>query len=373
MLKTKKRLIILAAIILIFVIGIILYSMLMHFSGFSVLRVIREENSEKTEYAKVFGGLLAFNSDGIQLLDLEGSQRWNIGLEMQDPRVEYNKMYALVYDRRGTVLEIVNRSGEVGRISAAFPITAATLAENGTVAVVMQQQDVAHVILYSPDGTVIAEGKLHSSESGYPLAASISSNGKVLAISALHLSDADVKSDILFYDFTEQGSLKENNKSATFSFSGEVIPLLDHVAGDKVLAIGTGAATIFSAGTEPRIDKQLFFSKEIKSVVHNEKYFGIVTEEDTETGEIINNLTMYTMSTSKKYSKKIDDTYNRLKLLENDEVFITDGTHTTIITPLGIEKFSNDFGGDVSDMLAGSGARNYYLLQAGILSLIRIG
>lgn len=341
------------------------------YDSFSVEEVIRTENAGKTNYRKAFGGILSYNTDGVMLLDYSGNQKWNLSFEMQNPEVMCKTDYSLVYDKQGTAVEILNKSGESARINTSYPISSACISNTGRVSVIMQRKDVANVITYDAKGEIVAEGEMHGGESGFPLALSLSEDGNSLVVSILHLSEAEVKTDIVFYDFSEEGKKYEDNKLAVFTMVDEVVPIVDHVSDEKVLVAGTGSIKIYQMGKEPKVHTEKFY-KEIKSLVHNDRYFAVVTEEKKDTGEVVDMLNMYSVTGKERFSKEIDASYSKCEIMSNDEIFMTDGKTGRIYTKHGVEKFNCLFDGELSTMIPAGGLREYYLLQSGELSKISL-
>lgn len=366
----KRRFLIFGSIVLLFIAAAVAYILFARFENYTIIETLRNENAGRTNYEKALGGIISYNPDGVSLMDYSANKKWNISYEMKTPQLEVSSNYVLIYDKQGSVLEVANTEGETVRINTSFPINIASISDNGNTAVVMQQQENSHIIMYDYKGTILAEGELHAGESGYPMGISLSSNGEVLAVSVLHLSEADIKTEVVFYDFSEEGSLKENNKSATFSFSDTVIPLIDHVEDSKVIAVGTNSAVIFSSGSDPKIINEIFYEKEIKSVVHNARYFGIITESESEDGEMINVLDLYTTNGKKRFSKEIDISYSKCKIMENNEILFTDGKETTILTSYGACRYKNETDSDIQNMLYDKRFRHYLLVHAGELSKI---
>lgn len=368
----KKRYLFFGAVIVIAAVSVVLFSIFVSYSDYTIERNIRVENAGKTFYVNAFSFLLSYSPDGVALIDFDGSQKWNISFEMQNPTVETKGSYALVYDKQGSIIELLNRQGEVARINTSYPIGSASLSENGNIAVIMQQRDVAYVVTYSATGDIVARGELHAGELGYPMAASLSSKGDVLALSLLHLSEGDIKTQIVFYDFSADGEIRETKKLASFSYVNEVIPILDHMEGDRVLAIGGNSAVVFSSGTEPKVTHEVLFHSEIKSAVYNSQYFGIIKEEESEDGELQNVMDLYTLGGHKRFTKVIDSSYSECRLLENNEILFSDGKNISLYTSLGVKRFSYSFVGDIQDLFPARGLRRYFMLQNGELSEIRL-
>lgn len=341
------------------------------YDSFSVEEIIRTENAGKTNYRKAFGGIISYNTDGVLLLDYSGNQKWNLSFEMQNPEIMCKPDYALVYDRQGTAIEILDKSGESARINTSYPISTACISNTGRVSVIMQRKDVANILTYDNKGEIVAEGEMHGGESGFPLALSLSDDGNSLVVSVLHLSEAVVKTDIVFYDFSEEGKKYEDNKLAVFTMVDEVAPVVGHVSDEKVLVAGTGTIKVYSAGREPKILTESFH-KEIKSLVYNERYFAVVTEEKKESGEVVDVLSMYSVNGKERFSKEIDASYSKCEIMSNDEIFMTDGKTGIIYTKHGVEKFNCLFDGELSSMIPAGGLRGYYLLESGALSKISL-
>lgn len=356
-----------AVLVLAIFVGILMYCLYGTYEDYSVDYDIRKENAGKTNYEKAFGGIISYNTDGVSLLDYTGEQKWNLSYEMQNPTISCKKSYALIYDKQGTAIEILDKSGETSRINVSYPITLACVSESGRISVVMQRNDVAHVLTYDSVGNIVAEGEMHGGESGFPMALSLSNDGNHLVISVLHLAEADVKTDIIFYDFSEEGKKYEDNKAAVFTMVDEVVPVVDYMENNKVFVAGTNSIKLYSSSKTPEVTHEFFFDTDIKTVVYNDRYFAVVTEEKLETGEIVNVLKLYSSKGREKYSKQIDVNYSKCRIMENDEIFMTDGKTGVIYTKLGVKKFEGLFDGELSSMMPAGGLREYYLLTGGEL------
>lgn len=345
----------------------------MSYSDYITVEEVRAENVEKTKYEKVLGGLLSYNSDGITLLDVSGqSQYWNVSFEMQDPQFKKKGDFVLIYDRQGTIVELVDETGEIARINTSYPVNAACLSESGNIAIVMQQQDTAHIVLYTPEGTVFAEGEMHGGEGGYPMSIALSKDGMFLAVSALYLQDSIIGTQMKFYNFSTEKEIDTRNETSSQIFESELLPLIDFVDKDKLIAFGTNSIKFFLFDKEPKVSREISYDREIKSIMHNESYFGIITETENEEGKLKNTLDFYTISGVKRFTKIIDGSYDICKMMDNNEVLIGDGRKTSIYTSLGIEKFNYQFETDIQNIFPSGHFLNYYLLQGGTLSSIKL-
>lgn len=368
----KKRYIIICAVIVACVIAFVIYCIFGKYSSYDVSSELRSENAGKTSYVKAFKGLMAYNPDGASLSTISGERKWNISFEMQDPRIEKTPDYILLYDRQGSIIEILTAAGESAKINASYPITTACISKNGYVSVIMQQESIAYITTYDSSGTIVANGQMHALEGGYPISIALSSDGSVLCLSAINISEGKTGTDLIFYDFSDSEKTNKNNIIKKFSYPDEIIPVIKYIENDRLLAMGTTGVKVFTGSKEPNLGHEVLVDTEIKSVAYNDKYFGIIREAENEEGEIENRLEVYSHSGNKRFSKKIEDSYSKFELLENNEILITNGKKTSLYSIFGVEKFSYEFDNDISDIMPAQGLWDYYLLQGGQLMRIKL-
>ncbi len=75
------------------------------------------------------------------------------------------------------------------------------IAEQGTVALLLEENGVSYLKLCDKTGKTLAEGELHVENSGYPMDIALSKDGKQFAVSMLDISDGTIKSSIAFLQF----------------------------------------------------------------------------------------------------------------------------------------------------------------------------
>ncbi len=368
----KKRYIVISVLLALAVIGAVLFSIFAQYKNYEVVSEIKSENANGTRYVKAFNALFFYNQDGASLIDYSGNSKWNISFEMQFPQIQKERDYILLYDKQGSTVEIVDEKGEKTRIKTSYPISMASLSENGQVAVVMQQQEVANIVVYDSGGNITVDGAIHGNKGGYPMAISLSSDGEQLAVSLLHLSEGKLETELCFYDFSNDENIGESSKGVKYSMDEEVIPVLSHVSEDKLLAIGTSHAIIFSNEKEPGILKEFDFEHSVKSVINNDNYFGIISEEEVDNGKIKNILGLYNLNGRLQFSREINDGYDKCELLENNEVLIGDEKTASLYTVHGIEKFHGKFESDFQDLIFAGSNLEYYLLENDNFSKIRL-
>lgn len=348
--------------------GYVLYRTFVTFEEFEVSSSFEQKDAEQTIYADFNGNLLAYGRDGAFYTDYEGNLIWNETYEMTNPQIKMCEGKLLIYDKTGSQLFVESVSGNEGKISTNLPIVDADVAKNGNVVVLMQNKDTGYLNLYNSDGETIASGEVHTKKTGYPMSVAISSGGDRLVMSLANLTDGDVKSTVQFYDFGVAGDSKADHIVGKFSYSNMIIPEVDFVAKDEVIAFGDSEIVIFQGDKEPKIKKELFVSSEMKSIFHNNNYFGMITTN--EDGQ--NSLSLYTMSMNRRFEKEIDALYTKADITKTNEVLLTDGENVSLYTKLGVNKFSHKFSNGILEMIPWESYRTYVIIEKGKIERIRL-
>ena len=324
-------------------------------------------NEAETRYTDFRENLLSYSRDGAFYTDYSGNLIWNYTYEMDEPRIESCGDRLLIYDRQGTRMIIQSSAGNVGEISTTLPVVDADVSAGGETAVLMQDGSTGYVTLYAADGSIVASGEVHTANTGYPVAIAVSSDGKRMALSLINLNDGDVKSTLNFYDFGNEGAQQKDNITASYSYSDMVIPDIDFVDDDKLVAFGDTEIVIYTAGSSPKVGAEVFLPDSIISVFHNDSYIGMVY-----TGSEGNELKVCSLSGAEKYCIPTDTSYTKCEFNKNDEVMLTDGEDISIFTPLGVEKFKYHFNEGFYEMIPWETSKTYVMIEKGAIRRIRL-
>ncbi len=324
-------------------------------------------NEAETRYTDFRENLLSYSRDGAFYTDYSGNLIWNYTYEMDEPRIESCGDRLLIYDRQGTRMIIQSSAGNVGEISTTLPIVDADVSAGGETAVLMQDGSTGDVTLYAADGSIVASGEVHTANTGYPVAIAVSSDGKRMALSLINLNDGDVKSTLNFYDFGNEGAQQKDNITASYSYSDMVIPDIDFVDDDKLVAFGDTEIVIYTAGSSPKVGAEVFLPDSIISVFHNDSYIGMVY-----TGSEGNELKVCSLSGAEKYCIPTDTSYTKCEFNKNDEVMLTDGEDISIFTLLGVEKFRYHFNEGFYEMIPWETSKTYVMIEKGAIRRIRL-
>ena len=366
-LSKGKRALIFVLIAVFFVVVAVVLFIFASYDDFEEMSVNDMANETDTKYIDFKENLLSYSRDGAFYTDYNGNLIWNETYEMDNPRVRISGERLLLYDKQGSRLMIQSPEGKVGDISTNLPIVDADVAATGDVAVLMQDGSTGYITLYSVDGSTRASGEVHTVNSGYPTAIALSSDGERMCLSLINLNDGDVKTTINFYDFGSAGSSKKDNITASFSYSDMVIPEIDYVDEDRLVAFGDTEIVVYTAGSTPKVGAEIFLQSDVVSVFHNDSYIGAI---DFAGGE--NTLRVWSLSGAEKYTAPIDISYTKCEFNKSDEVMLTDGEDVAIYTMHGVEKFRYHFNEGFYQMIPWESSRSYVVVEKGAMRRIRL-
>lgn len=364
----KARGILFIIILIVMVVGYGIYRIFASFEAYEVSSTLEKEDAEETSYMDFSDNLLSYSRDGAFYRDYSGNLIWNETYEMDNPQVEICDDKLLIYDKTGTRALIQSVTGNIGSISTTLPIVEADVSSNGNVAVLMQEGNTGYLTLYDVEGNTLASGEVHTGNSGYPVSIALSSDGENMMVSLINLNDGDVKSTILFYNFGSEGEKKEDHIVGNFSYSNLIIPEVDYVEDDNAIAFGDNEIIVYSGTKEPKVKNEQFFSKEIKTVFHNDQYYGVVVSAEDGT----NTLGIYNLRGKRRFETVIEGSYTRASFTKTNEVLLTDGQQVSLYTLLGVLKFQYKFNGGIYQMIPWESYRTYIILEKGKMERIRL-
>ena len=295
---------------------------------------------------------------------------WNQTYEMQSPMVDTCGDYAVVADKKGENIYIMDMQGPCGEIKTAMPIQRVQVANQGTVAILMEQDGTGYIHLYDRSGTFLAEGELHTQNSGYPLDIAISDDGKKMAVSLLDVNEGNVKTTIIFYNFDSAGQEEIDNIVGRFSYADMVLPQVEFFANDTMVAFGNGKTVIFGGKEKPEVRHEISADTEIRSIFYNDVHLGFVYAN--ENNELPYKMQVFDLEGKEVFSQDFAVEYEEIRFLENGEVCVRGETECVIFTLWGWEKFHGSFEKSIKLVLSAGGIRNYVFLREGEIQKVRL-
>jgi len=359
-------------VLAIILVGFFLLAMLRHYNSYEVVSTIKVKDASAHKFKTFEGGLLKYGNDGAILRDVSGKVVWNVGYEMSDPRIDVCRNYVIIYDREGSKLYLLDDTDKVSEISTNQPIYKAEVSGNGTIAVVMKGDLKSRIELYNQKGETLASGELHIDKAGYPTDIAINTTGDVLMVSSLGYKDGAVVSRVNFYNFGKAGRNSIDNIVSSYEYTGTVIPEVDITDSGKPVAFGSNKIICYSNSSKPAEKKVIEPGAQMKSVIHNDKFFGFVVPEEDSDGTVNNVLKLYSYRGFKRYSKKIEFEYRDIELMSDNEVMITDGHKMELVGIFGMNRFYINDDSEFYGVINKKAGREFYFIRSDSIQQVRL-
>lgn len=369
-LKVLKRTVICTLIVLLVVTGLGLIMAFRHYENYDVRSSVERSDTEATRFTEFYGNILKYSNDGAFYTDTVNELIWNQTYEMSDPQIDICEDYLVIYDKGGTKIYILTAAGLKGSIETTMQIRQVCVASQGTVAVLMKKEKASYLALYDKEGNNLAEGEIHGEKGGYPIAIAFSHDAIKLAVSMLDINDGNVKTTVAFYNYGSVGQNEIDNCVGAISFADMVIPELEYVSNDKMIAFGDCEIAIFEGTQKPQLATEIPLEVQAKSIFYNENYFGIVSSNEGET--VSNHLAVYDMRGSLALEKDFTQEYDEIEFLSNNEICVRSENVCDIYTIRGVYKFHHEFDQTLHYILPGGAGLNYTLVLGDATEKVRL-
>lgn len=339
------------------------------YSTYDVISSAARPDTSAAEFMEFQGGLLKCTNDGAVYTDLSGSLMWNQTYEMDQPVVDMCGNYVVIYELSGTQVYILDRTHLQGSVQTTMPVRKVSIAAQGTVAILMENEGTSYLQLYDKTGGQLASGELHVQNSGYPLDLALSENGEKLAVSMLDINDGSVKTVIAFYNFGTVGQNSIDKIVSSYSYADMVIPKIRYLEEDTMVAFGDSRIILFTGAQKPIEDTSIELTGEAKSVFYNETYFGLVY--DNVNGKN-HKLEYYDTSGKQILNVSFETDYTNIEILANGELCILGESSCEIFNRRGISKFQYDFQESIYQILSGKTQTDYTFILEGETQRVKL-
>lgn len=365
-----KRTMLVLFIVIAVITGLTVYMALRHYDNYDVLQDTSRADTEATHFADFKGNILKYSNDGAFYIDTANELIWNQTYEMTNPQMDLCGDYLTLYDKKGSMIYILNVGGLLGSVETTMPIEQVRIAAQGTIAVLMSDNGAGYVALYDKTGENLVQGAIHGEKKGYPIAIALSEDAIKLAVSMLDINDGTVKSTVAFYNFGSVGQNEIDHVVGAASFEDTVIPELEFVSNDRLVAFSDTGLLYFEGAQKPQQTGELAFEKDVKSIFYNQDYVGIVMSNDDEA--VTNHVAIYDMSGKRVLEKDISMEYTDIEFLSNNEICIRNEDTCDIYTIHGIYKFHHEFEQKLYRIIPGNSGLNYTLVLEDTTEKVRL-
>lgn len=370
----RKRIAIRTAIIVILTVivaaGLSIYWDLKEYKSYEVRSEVERNDSKATQYKSFAGNILRYNNDGAFYADIADNLIWNQAYEMQSPIVDICEKFVAIADLQGNQIYIMDTTGVQGQIETSKPIETVCIANQGTVAVLTQEEGTGYLELYNKNGQSLASGEIHVENSGYPLDIALSNDANKMAVSILDISKGKAQSSIVFYNFGSVGQNEIDNMVGNYIYADTIIPEIDFISNDRMLAFGDTQVIIYEGTQKPEEAFVQKLDKEAKSIFYDEDYFGIVYNNGDSGNS--HQMKIYDMKGKLRLEQSFKMSYQTIEFLANHEISIRNEYACEIYTLRGVQRFSYKFDESLCGIFSGEGSRRYTVIQDGIMKNVKL-
>lgn len=359
--RRNKTIVFTSLLILIVIIGAVyIYELINRdYQDYEVIK--RLENTEENlgGYLEYNGAVVRYSKDGALAIDIKGNLLWNGSFEMSDPIADTCGDYVAIADRGSKQVSIFNKKGLAGSITTNHPIIKVQVANQGVVAILMIEDETSYIEIYSKEGELLGEKITNVVKDGYPMDFTLSHDGKKIGATYLCINKGEIINNLLFLNFGEVGKNFTDRTVGALIYNGKIVPRITFLDNDTVCAFTEEGFLIFTMEEKAEIYKEEIVEGEIKSVLHNEKYVGLVIE-GKETKK--SSLYLYDLKGNRVLNKELDFDYDTI-YLSKDEIIMYDDLSCLIYKTNGQAKFRYTFTTNISALYPINHLDNYFLVN----------
>lgn len=314
----KKRVMKILFVFLIF--GVVFYLFYGYFnkifSSYIVTKSIEREEGNATNYILYGSNIIKYNKDGITAIDKEGTSLWSGTYEMKNPYIDICEGYVVVGDLGGKKINIFDSKGTLHEIDVLLPIVQVQIANQGVIAVTLEDKKSYNIYLYDIDGNPISRIITPVSESGYPIDITLSNDGTKLVTDYVYVTNGIIESKVTFYSFDRAGQNEDNRIMGGVSFGQDIISKVDFINNNIVIIYKDNGFAIYKMEQKPKLIYEENFENHIESIFSNSKNIGFILENENE--EYKYKMLLFDLTGRKKLSKDISDNYEKIYIYDTD-------------------------------------------------------
>ena len=288
--KHRRHMVIIAAIgVIVIAIAVVLVMRLIDgyvFTSYSVTGSLNREDIESSGYIAYGDGYIRYSNDGAAYYTAKGKALWNQTYSMQKPQVKICEDCVAIGDINGNTVYVFNKTGMLGKIDTSLVISQIEVASNGAVVAVLEDNEANYINMYSKEGTKIYSIKTTVSGDGYPLDVSISNDATKLIASYVYVSGEDIKTNVVFYNFSEVGQNETERVVGGFNhYNDTLVGDVQFLSNNIAVAVGEDVISIYRIKEYPSLEKEIHIDNQINRVFFSEDYIGLIVDNSA-SGEL---------------------------------------------------------------------------------------
>lgn len=367
--RYRRTVISVATVTVVLVLAVILW-MQRGYTRAELIRISALAADEAASYENLGGNVVQYGNTGAVCIDQRGNTLWNVSYEMEQPIASVSGDVIAIGNRSGYNVYVLNTQGLMGTIRTTLPIHDIAAAENGEVAVIMNDTKATWIRLYTAGGKEIAYLVRTMAENGYPIAAAVSPDGETLCLSSISMANAAVKTSISFYNFGSAGQKAADHQVRHADFIDEVIPYIHYVDNTTCVVVSDKQLVCFWKSifrTSGNSSSQ--FSGNVQGVFCGDSFIGVLSTNTK--GESQYTLDLYNKRGKKAGSVNFTMQYTDVDIA-GDKVYIHNEQECQIFTIGGHCLFNGKIDKPISAMIPGAGLSDLLVVTDGEVDSVRL-
>ena len=332
-----------------------------NYIAYDVLESIPRTDAVGTKFQMFADHFLKYSNDGMFCMNIDNNLVWNQSYEMQNPIVDICENYAAVADKKGKIVYIMDTTGPLTEIQTTKPIRQLHVANQGMVAVLMEEHGAGYIHLYDKEGNSLAEGELHAKNSGYPLDLDISNDGRKMIVTMLDVNQGIIKTNVAFYNFGPVGQNEIDNIVCSYPYEETIVAKVQFLTNDLAVAVSDHGVIFYEGVQKPAVAGEIVVEQEIRSVFYNKNYIGLVFQSEKK--ETSYHLKLYSVNGELVNEFDIPMEYEEIEFLSNGEICIRNNTECSIYTVGGMRRFYYHFKEEIQKVIHRAGRRYLFFMS----------
>jgi hypothetical protein len=361
--KHRRRMVIIAVIgVIVIAIAVVLVMRLIDgyvFTSYSVTGSLNREDIESSGYIAYGDGYIRYSNDGAAYYTAKGKALWNQTYSMQKPQVKICEDCVAIGDINGNTIYIFNKNGNIGKVDTSLVISQIEVVANGAVAAVLEDNEANYINMYDKEGNKIYSVKTTLAGDGYPLDISISNDSAKLIASYVYVSGEEIKTNVVFYNFSEVGQNETERVVGGFNHYNDVlVGDVQFLSNNIAVAVGENVISIYKIKEYPSLEKEIQIDNTIDRVFFGTDYIGLVLD-NSDSGELYK-MVVYNFSGSKVCEAEFGTQVDNIQF-DGSSVVMNNSTSFSVFNLKGKNVANMSFDMPASKVLP-TGTRGEYIL-----------
>ena len=369
--KRRRRITvgILAGAILAAGIGTGVWLQLRTFQGYDTVQATETEDTDTYMFQKSGNKIVRYGIDGIELRDRENQTLWSDHYTMENPQMISCGDAIAICDKNGTKIVVYDADGKAGEITASYPIVKASVAGQGVVAAILENNGESWIKYYNTDGTEIASSHPNMDSPGYPMDLSLSSDGLWMAVSYAYEDGGKMKSQVAFYNFGSRGEDLVDNLASSSSYTDMLCPQIETAGTSSWVAFFDNGFRIYEGTNKPKETVSVSEDGEILSCAYADDRVVLILRGESDDHPY--RMKIYNLKGKQLADENLDFYYQNLQI-EEKQILLTNRQELCVYTLNGRKKYSGVVSETQIHEILGMGQNRYLLAEEDGVSMIRL-